>query len=62
MKSFNVWLATNLGAFEAFIVMASPVLGLRPIRAFLLDTLNVPNPAMVIGCPFFMALGMQENI
>jgi len=62
MKSFNVLLATNLGAFEAFIFMASPVLGLRPIRAFLLDTLNVPNPAMVIGCPFFMALGMQENI
>lgn len=37
----------NLGTVAAAILMASPVLGLRPIRASRLPTLNVPNPVRV---------------
>jgi hypothetical protein len=36
-------------------------LGFRPFRAFLFATLKLPNPAMVTGLPFFIALGMHAN-
>lgn len=43
-------------AFLAAIVTVSPVLGLRPSRAALLDTSNVPNPTSGTLSPFAKAL------
>ena len=42
--SLNALPAVNLTVLAAAILMASPVLGLRPIRAARLPELNVPKP------------------
>ncbi len=42
---FNVRPALKRTDFEALILMASPVRGLRPLRAARLETLKVPKPA-----------------
>ena len=46
-------LALNLATFLALILMVSPLKGLRPVRAALLDTEKVPNPTRVSLSPFF---------
>ena len=52
-------------AFLAAIVTVSPVLGLRPSRAALLDTSNVPNPATGTLSPlakaFLITLKVASN-
>jgi hypothetical protein len=45
----------NLGTFVALILIWAPVCGFRPIRAFRLLTLNVPNPVRASLLPFFKA-------
>ena len=54
--------AENFGSFAAAILIAAPVLGLRPFLAFLFDTLNVPNPTNVILSPFLRVLPMVPRI
>lgn len=44
MASLNALPAENLTVFEAAILMASPVLGLRPIRAAREPKEKLPNP------------------
>jgi hypothetical protein len=46
-------LALNFATFFAFILMASPVKGLRPFRAARFVTENVPKPTKVSLFPFF---------
>jgi len=46
----------NLGFLEAAIWMVSPVLGFRPSRAFLSETLKIPNPVMLTLSPDLMTL------
>jgi hypothetical protein len=41
--------------------MASPVFGLRPVLAFLFDTLNVPNPTRVTFRPFFKVALIESS-
>src|SRR5512140_1633060 len=48
--------ALNLGTLAALILIASPVWGLRPVRAFRLLTLNVPKPVNLSFSPFFKLL------
>ena len=45
----------NVTAFLAAIVTGSPVLGLRPSRAALSDTSNVPKPTSGTLSPFAKA-------
>ena len=42
------------------ILIAAPVCGLRAVRAFRCDVLNVPKPTKVIESPFFSALVMPS--
>ena len=49
-------------AFLAGILTVAPVCGLRPSLAFLLETLNVPNPATGTLSPFFNALVITSNV
>lgn len=44
--SFNSFRDSNVGSFEAAICISSPVYGLRPARADLSHTSNVPNPSI----------------
>lgn len=44
--SFNSFPDSNVGSFEAAICISSPVYGLRPARANLSHTSNVPNPSI----------------
>jgi hypothetical protein len=60
--SLSAFPAENLGTLVALIVIASPVLGLRPFLAFLFDILNAPNPTRVTACPFFKADVMEEIV
>jgi len=43
--------ALNLGTVVALILIFSPVRGLTPIRAALLEVLKVPKPVIVILSP-----------
>lgn len=56
----------NLGRFFAFICIAFPVWGLRPIRALDSCTENVPKPINVTFSPFFsvsfMVLKITSNV
>ena len=52
----------NVTALRAGIFTAAPVCGLRPTRASLLETLNVPNPINVILSPFFNAPVIASNV
>jgi len=56
MASLSAFPALKPGTFEALILIASPVRGLRPVRAALLRTENVPNPTNVTVSPFLRAL------
>ena len=47
--SFSSLPALKAGTLEAAICISSPVCGLRPVRAALSRTSNVPNP---ISCTF----------
>ena len=49
----NVLPGVNPGALRAANVIRSPVLGFLPTRAFLLLTLNVPNPVSTTFSPRF---------
>ena len=51
--AFKVAPAENFGDLDAAILIASPVAGLRPLRAARLETENVPNPVMATVSPFF---------
>jgi len=55
----------NFGVFAAGMVITAPVLGLRPLRAFLFTTEKVPNPTNVTFWPFFndafTALSVESN-
>ena len=48
--------ALNLATFFALIFITAPVWGLRPLRAALLDTENVPKPTRVTFPPPFKVL------
>nr|GEU28069.1 hypothetical protein [Tanacetum cinerariifolium] len=50
---FRVAPAENFGVFDAAILIASPVAGLRPLRAARLATEKVPKPVMPTVSPFF---------
>src|SRR5579863_1050312 len=45
----------NFATLRAAILMVAPVCGLRPLRAFLCDTENVPKPISATRSPFFSA-------
>src|SRR5690606_8585484 len=51
--SFRALPGRNLGTRAFLILMASPVRGLRPVRAARSDTANVPKPTRVTE-PFFL--------
>ena len=53
--------ALNAGAFEAAMVIGSPVCGLGPCRAVRARVENVPNPAMATVSPLARASEMVEN-
>src|SRR5262249_46062411 len=59
--SFSVLPALNLADFDAGISMASPVLGLRPVRALRSETWKVPKPESVTLSPFRSAATMSSN-
>jgi hypothetical protein len=50
---FKIFPAENFGTLAAGIRSASPVLGLRPSRAFRLATVKVPKFTSETRCPFF---------
>ena len=52
----------NVTAFLAAILTVSPVLGLRPSRADLFETANVPNPTRGILSPFAKASVIVANV
>src|SRR5205823_735844 len=58
---FNSAPAVNLATLRAAILMVAPVCGLRPLRAFLWDTENVPNPINATRSPFFSAAVMLST-
>src|SRR5205807_9834987 len=45
----------NFATLRAAILMTAPVWGLRPLRAFLWETENVPKPTKATRSPFFRA-------
>ena len=45
-------LARKVTTLRAEIIMASPVVGFRPLRGSLLRTVNLPKPWMMMGSPF----------
>src|SRR5574341_1202874 len=55
MADLNVLPAEKRGTLVAAILMASPVRGLRPMRALRLDTAKVPNPTRETRWPFLSA-------
>src|SRR5262245_37373512 len=55
------FLATvNFATVLAGILMAWPVAGLRPMRAFRFTTLNFPSPARGISPPFFIVFSTMR--
>src|SRR5882724_11928220 len=48
---FNSAPAVNLATLRAAILMVAPVCGLRPLRAFLAETENVPKPISATRSP-----------
>src|SRR6266571_7712797 len=51
--AFRVAPAENFGDFDAAILIAAPVDGLRPLRAARLATEKVPKPVIPTVSPFF---------
>jgi len=60
--SFNPFPALKTGTFLAAILIASPVWGFLPLRAFLLLTEKVPNPTNVTVSPFLRAFWIAANV
>ena len=58
---FNAFPAVNPGVFRAGILIAAPVCGFRPVRDFLLRTINVPNPVTTTLSPFLSASVMEPK-
>src|SRR4249919_2782612 len=56
--SFSALPALNDGFFDFWILIVSPVFGLRPSRAARSRTWKVPKPTRVTASPFFSALVM----
>src|SRR6184192_1537303 len=54
--------AVNFATFRAAILIVAPVCGLRPLRAFLCDTENVPKPISATRSPFFSAEVMLSTV
>jgi len=54
--SLKVWPTLKRTAFEAAILMASPVAGLRPLRAARLENEKLPKPVICTVSPFVTAL------
>src|SRR5438034_9256725 len=54
--------AENFATFRAAILMVAPVCGLRPLRAFLCETENVPKPINATRSPFFRAEVMLSTV
>src|SRR5204862_4085619 len=54
--------AENFATFRAAILMVAPVCGLRPLRAFLCETENVPKPISATRSPFFSAEVMLSTV
>lgn len=48
--------AENFGSFFAAILIVAPVWGFLPVRAFLFESENVPNPTRAALSPFLTAL------
>ena len=61
MASLSAFPGLNPGAFEALILIISPVRGLRPLRARRARTENVPNPASLTVSPFFRAFVIASS-
>ena len=59
--SFSVFPALNVGDVDADIETASPVLGLRPVRAGLFLVPKGPNPAIRTSSPLASASPMAAN-
>ena len=59
--SFSVFPALNVGDVDADIETASPVLGLRPVRAGRLLVPKVPNPGSRTSSPSASASPMMAN-
>ena len=59
--SFSVFPALNVGEVDADIETASPVLGLRPVRAGRLLVPKVPNPGSRTSSPSASASPMMSN-
>src|SRR5262249_39046112 len=60
MASFNSLDARKATFLLAPILIASPVAGLRPMRAPLFLTCNMPRPAIRIRSPFFKCLVIRH--
>jgi hypothetical protein len=60
--SFKPLPALKTGTFLAAILIASPVWGFLPLRAFLLLTEKVPNPTNVTLSPFLSAFWIAANV
>src|SRR3977135_41925 len=54
--------AENFATFRAAILMVAPVCGLRPLRAFLCETENVPKPINATRSPFLKAEVMLSTL
>src|SRR5690349_7166742 len=52
---FNSAPGVNFATLRAAILIVAPVCGLRPLRAFLSDTENVPKPIRATRSPFLRA-------
>src|SRR4051812_43043727 len=55
---FSAFPAVKRTTRRALILIGAPVCGLRAVRAFRCDVLNVPKPTKVIESPFLSALVM----
>src|SRR6266545_5226425 len=51
----------NFATLRAAILIVAPVCGLRPLRAFLCETENVPNPINATRSPFLRAAVMLST-
>src|SRR5271170_3315016 len=54
--------AENFATLRAAILMVAPVCGLRPLRAFLCETEEVPKPINATRSPFFRADVMLSTV
>src|ERR1700693_6643258 len=52
----------NFATLRAAILMVAPVCGLRPLRAFLCETKNVPKPINATRSPFLKAEVMLSTL